>query len=140
MSSNSASACRSPGDVPADDSRAQHPRAQLALPEGAYTLAPYRPGTSVGESLRVGTFECRRLRARVRVLSYYWAHAKQVVVPEAQVDRYERAFLYRTWIDLWFLANGSRHAQLPENWTVRWPWQRRIRKLLARMVRTLTGR
>lgn len=110
------------------------------IAEGKYSLDACRPETSAGESLRIGTFECRRLRARVRILSYHWAHAKQVVVPEAQIDRYERSFVYRTLIDLWFLANGSRHAQLPVNWTVRSPWQRRTRKLLTGIVRALIGR
>jgi hypothetical protein len=109
------------------------------IAEGAYSLAADRPGTSAGESLRVATFECQRLRARMRVLSYHWAHAKQVISPEAQIDRYERSLLYRTWIDLWFLANGSRHAQLPNNWTLRSPWKRRVRQLLGRMLRSLTS-
>jgi hypothetical protein len=97
-------------------------------------------GEVTAERLRSRSFKLGRFRARLRVLAYTWAHARQVVAPEADIDRYQASLLYRAWIDLWFFCHAARQAQLPVGWLTRSSWSAAGRKKLAAALRTLARR
>jgi hypothetical protein len=60
--------------------------------------------------------------------------------PEPDIDRYQRSFAYRCWIDLWFFFRAPTRAQLPLNWVTRSEWTRLSRKRLAGIVRAMLRR
>jgi hypothetical protein len=91
--------------------------------------------TCIPERLRQRSFDDSRLRARLRILSYHWSHAERIISPQPDIERYERSFLYRCWIDLWFFCSSPARTQLPLNWVARTAWSRRARAVLGRAAR-----
>ena len=100
-------------------------------------LDPREAPAGLTERLRHMSFANPRLRARLRVLAYHSAHTRQAFLCEQEIDRYQRSWLYRIWIDLWYIWHAPRQAQMPLNWTLNSEWLRRSRKGVAAILRAV---
>ncbi len=105
------------------------------LAEGLLFLDSGEASTGLTEHLRQISFKNGRLRARLRVLAYHSGHVNHSLVSEPNIDRYQRSWLRRMWIDLWYFWNAPRQAQIPMNWVARSEWARRSRKGLTAVLR-----
>lgn len=107
------------------------------LAEGSLSFDSREAATGLTEHLRRTSFANGRLRARLRVLAYHFAHAKHSLVSEPDIDRYQHSWLHRKWIDVWYFWNAPRQAQMPLNWMTRSEWGRRSRKGMMAVLRAL---
>ena len=107
------------------------------LAEGSLSFDSGDVGTGLTEHLRQISFANGRLRARLRVLAYHSAHAKHSLESEPGIDRYQRSWLHRMWVDLWYFWNAPRQTQIPLNWVARSEWARRSRKGLTTVLRAM---
>lgn len=108
-----------------------------SLAEGLLPFDSRAVSTSLTEDLRQISFAQGRFRARLRVLAYHFAHAKHAAEPEADIDRYERSWPRRKWIDFWYFWNAPRQVQIPLNWVARSDWIYRGRKAVTTILRAV---
>lgn len=107
------------------------------IAEGLLSFDSQELSNGLSEHLRQISFKNGRLRARLRVLSYHFSHAKHSLVAESNIDIYQHSWWRRTWIDLWYFWNGPRQVQIPMDWIARSEWARRGRKGLTTVLRAM---
>ena len=107
------------------------------LAEGLLSFDAREVCLGLTEHLRQISFKNGRLRARLRVLAYHSAHAKHSLESEPNIDRYQRSWWRRMWIDLWYFWNAPRQVQIPLSWITRSEWVRRSRKGLTTVLRAI---
>jgi hypothetical protein len=113
-----------------------HKAVRDAIAEGELARSAWPDAASVPAELRRLSFDEPAVRARVRLLAYCWPAAREIVTPDARLQRYHQSRLYRAWIDIWFFLFATRAVPIAREWTLRsffgLSLARRVAKLLRR--------